>query len=352
MDPFEHWEDSVTTATSLGPTLRQFFRAKPEEARQLFWEGKTISSGKIPAAIRTSGLVESTGAGMNSRVQLYEDQNLLLATDRPEYQGMDRVFPIFSDENVILARLIASRPWHSVLDLGSGCGVLAIVAAKNGATVQGIDASPRAIKVSRWNAELNEVAAEFTLSRIDTALLHGKWDLIVSNPPFTPTPTTDAFHIAGNGGRTGTETLVDVLKIWEGALRSGSTCMMTALSLTKSSGEMLVEQLARQSLGPHQQVFTHSIYGNRIPVSELAARFAPWDSSHQWYASLLRSDYAFVDYICLLAGRHAEILYAHLKGMTIEKWRYAGSWSRRLRRYDLWTQPHENNASLHDRESR
>jgi ribosomal protein L11 methyltransferase len=54
------------------------------------------------------------------------------------------------------------EPGQSVVDYGCGSGILAIAAAKLGASrVIGVDIDPRALESSRYNARLNNVAAEF-----------------------------------------------------------------------------------------------------------------------------------------------------------------------------------------------
>ena len=70
----------------------------------------------------------------------------------------------------------------SVLDVGSGSGVLSIVAARLGAQrCLGIDSDPMAVKVAGENAARNDVAerCEFTTDPPDTR--DGLWDLVVAN---------------------------------------------------------------------------------------------------------------------------------------------------------------------------
>jgi ribosomal protein L11 methyltransferase len=82
------------------------------------------------------------------------------------------------------------RQGAAVLDYGCGSGILAIAAAKLGATrVTGIDIDPQAIAVSRANAAANGVAAEFGLpdalpaTTVDVVLAN-----ILANPLETLAP--------------------------------------------------------------------------------------------------------------------------------------------------------------------
>ncbi|MBV5276801.1 50S ribosomal protein L11 methyltransferase [bacterium] len=67
----------------------------------------------------------------------------------------------------------------SLLDYGCGSGILAIAAAKLGASeVVGIDIDPQAVTAARNNAERNEVKARFQ----DSALaVEGQFDIVVAN---------------------------------------------------------------------------------------------------------------------------------------------------------------------------
>lgn len=87
-----------------------------------------------------------------------------------------------------LDRLARRRPFHRVLDLGCGSGVLAIASAKRcpAARVTATDIDPRAIDVARVNAHLNGVAPRLRLATAtgaDHALLRGdrRFDLILAN---------------------------------------------------------------------------------------------------------------------------------------------------------------------------
>ena len=61
-----------------------------------------------------------------------------------------------------LESILGDNPLRSVLDYGSGSGILAIAALKLGAaSALGVDIDEQALETARANAHLNEVAAEF-----------------------------------------------------------------------------------------------------------------------------------------------------------------------------------------------
>jgi len=79
-----------------------------------------------------------------------------------------------------LSELLGARPGASVLDVGTGSGLLAIAARKLGAgRVAGNDEDPVAVRVARENAAQNGVDLELTGAPVEE--LPGTFDLVVAN---------------------------------------------------------------------------------------------------------------------------------------------------------------------------
>jgi ribosomal protein L11 methyltransferase len=79
-----------------------------------------------------------------------------------------------------LSDLLAARPGLSVLDVGTGSGLLAIAARKLGAgRVAATDNDPVAVEVARENATAN--AAELELAVATLPEIAGRFDLVVAN---------------------------------------------------------------------------------------------------------------------------------------------------------------------------
>jgi ribosomal protein L11 methyltransferase len=68
-----------------------------------------------------------------------------------------------------------------VLDVGSGSGILALVAAKLGAMVLAVDNDSSTVPVARENAAKNQVNAEFVDGILETVLPRAPFDVVVAN---------------------------------------------------------------------------------------------------------------------------------------------------------------------------
>jgi release factor glutamine methyltransferase len=80
-------------------------------------------------------------------------------------------------------------PGARVLDLCSGSGALAIRAALGGPrVVTAVDVSRRAVLTIRANAALNRVRVRVLRSDLFAAVAGERFDAIVSNPPYVPSP--------------------------------------------------------------------------------------------------------------------------------------------------------------------
>ena len=89
------------------------------------------------------------------------------------------------------------RSGLSVLDIGTGSGAIAVTLAKElpDARVTALDVSEGALSVAAGNAERNGVAVSFLKSDIlSEAPLPGRYDLIVSNPPYVPERDREGMH--------------------------------------------------------------------------------------------------------------------------------------------------------------
>ena len=103
----------------------------------------------------------------------------------------DGVYPPQHDSQLLIETLEKAElaRGRRVLDLCTGSGVVAIAAAEFGAaSVTAFDICPQAVRCSRGNAQHAGVDVDVHKGSFSGALDYAPFDVIVSNPPYVPTP--------------------------------------------------------------------------------------------------------------------------------------------------------------------
>jgi len=127
----------------------------------------------------------------------------------------DYVF--FVDENVyepaedsfLFAENLEVKTGDLVLDMGTGCGILGVIAAKKGASVLAVDVNPYALHCARKNAVLNNTRSNIDFVRNDLFACFrdtARFDVILFNAPYLPTEKTEGdswLERAWVGGESG-----------------------------------------------------------------------------------------------------------------------------------------------------
>lgn len=108
-----------------------------------------------------------------------------------KYLGRKFIIPkevhVPSDRSKILGRAVLKevKKTDRVLDMGTGSGVNAILAASKSSKVIAVDINPFAVKCAKYNARLNEVSSRIKFLKSDVFQnVEGKFDLIIFDPPF------------------------------------------------------------------------------------------------------------------------------------------------------------------------
>ncbi len=104
----------------------------------------------------------------------------------------DTLVPRPDSEALVEAALAHAPGARRVLDLGTGTGclLLAVLSACPGAFGVGVDLSPAACRLAARNAAANGMAERCAFLAGDwTDALHGRFDIILCNPPYIETAT-------------------------------------------------------------------------------------------------------------------------------------------------------------------
>jgi len=118
-----------------------------------------------------------------------------------------------SEDSFLFAENLEVKQGDVVLDMGTGCGILGIVASETGALVVAVDINPYAVHCAKENAKLNHVLDKFLFIQCDlfsAVRSEKKFDVILFNAPYLPSETSENgswLEKAWSGGISGRQVL-------------------------------------------------------------------------------------------------------------------------------------------------
>ncbi len=208
--------DAPRPARQLPLLLRRTAGGRPVDTLiRLFVMGVTVDrevaeaafSPLPPAAWERLGLVDIDGGRVRPLVMLRPWDELVVASDRPRRPGagLDADFVMgISPSSQLLAQLTVRAPAAAALDIGTGSGFQALLAAGHSGAVTATDVNPRALAFARLNAALNGVDLEVLPGSLYEPVAGRRFDLIVSNAPFVIAPQPTHFFLHGGMADDGT----------------------------------------------------------------------------------------------------------------------------------------------------
>ena len=114
--------------------------------------------------------------------------------------------PALFRTGAVLAQYLEKHPVATgtpVLELGTGSGLLAVVAAEQGAEVVAVDINPEAVRCARINALLNRVETRVDVRHGDLfgpLAADERFELVLFNPPFFGGEPAGGFDLALRSG--------------------------------------------------------------------------------------------------------------------------------------------------------
>ncbi len=166
---------------------------------RLFLLGLPVDSERAAGALEPAPVEELTAAGfledaggaqVRSPIRITPYEGVLLAHDAEVLADPDpAIVTGLNSAARTLASLTPRVPAARVLDIGTGCGVQALLAARHADYVLATDVNPRALEYTALGAALNG------FDHVDTRdgsffdpVGDERFDLIVSNPPYVISP--------------------------------------------------------------------------------------------------------------------------------------------------------------------
>jgi release factor glutamine methyltransferase len=118
-----------------------------------------------------------------------------------------------AEDSFLFAENFNVQEVETVLDMGTGCGILGILAAKKAKAVVAVDVNPYAVCCARENAKLNKVQNKiyYVQGDLSTPLSKSfKFDAILFNAPYLPADEDETESWIGRawaGGATGRQVI-------------------------------------------------------------------------------------------------------------------------------------------------
>lgn len=171
---------------------------------------------------------EENGGG-----EMYEDLGIHLFLYRGLVLKLDDGAQVPKPGTLLLARQVHPLAHGSVLDLGTGPGLLALLAARSAARVVATDIVESSVRCAWRNVLLNgfELKVDVRLGDLFEPLGGETFDLILTNPPQMPTPrdreTGGDETAADDGGADGWGILDRVIQEAPAHLKPGGQLVFT-----------------------------------------------------------------------------------------------------------------------------
>lgn len=237
------------------------------------------------------GLVQLKGDEVAASVELTPYDGLIVAADWSERAEPDQVMNVAASSRALAGMTIRQRV-SKTLDLGTGCGIQALLAARHSDEVCGVDANPRAIRFAEFNAQLNRVAnIKWRTGNLFEPVNGETFDLIICNPPFVVAP--EAGHLHTSTGLPHDEFCRSLVRAAPEFLSEGGYCQLLC-NWCQMRGEDWHARLATWFGGSgcdawvmHAHTEDASLYAfnrisERVPDTALAAlRFDEWANYYE-----------------------------------------------------------------------
>ncbi len=157
-----------------------------------------------------------------------------------------------SEDTFLFAENLDVKEGDVVLDVGTGCGILGILAAQRAKSVLAVDINPYAVRCAKQNAVLNHVRGKMGFMQTDllTALDEiALFDLILFNAPYLPSEEHEVetwIGCAWAGGPSGREVVDRFIPQAAAHLKPHGRVLMLQSTLTNT--ELTIQKFQESNL--------------------------------------------------------------------------------------------------------
>jgi methylase of polypeptide subunit release factors len=205
---------------------------------QLFLLGEPVRADALAvdaAALEEAGLVEREGDLVRATSRLTPHAGLLLAHDGEDNEHDPDHVGGMNNATKTMATLTIRRPVDRALDLGTGSGFQALLAARHAQSVVATDVNRRALRYAALNAQLNGMEVDLREGSWFEPVAEDQFDLIVANPPYVISPDTQ--YVFRDSGLDGDTVSREVVRGAAAHLREGGHATIMCNWICREAGE-------------------------------------------------------------------------------------------------------------------
>ncbi len=250
-------EENREAADGLDVLIRLLLHGLPVDPAAA---GKLLDPALL-AALEHFGLIASSGPAYHGTAMLHPWGSLYVASDsvRAARNGLpsDFVFPVLTPQTGRFLASLPDEPCGDLLDLCSGSGIAALIAAEYSDRVWACDVTRRATQFAEFNRRLNNLpnltALEGDLYQPVAGLT---FDRIVANPPYVP--SLKPAPVYKDGGLDGEQITRRIVESLSTHLRPGGRLYCTTMFSDRRQARL--EQRLRAMLGESADEFDLFIF--------------------------------------------------------------------------------------------
>lgn len=171
-----------------------------------------------------------------------------------------------AEDTFLLADSLLVKEGDDVLEIGTGTGLVALVASKKASKVVATDINPHALECARSNTLLNKVEnMEIRQGDLFQPVLGEKFDLVLFNTPYLPTAEDevigDELDAAWDGGEDGRQVIDLFLNEVKNHLKDTGIVQLVQSSLSdnKKTCQKLENQGFRVEITARERFFFEEV---------------------------------------------------------------------------------------------